>query len=302
MMSEDPLHDTFKVDMRQQCPSITPQQNFNCKALNRFHWNRRKKTQEEYDEEYVARVKERGEADPDDFVQPGQVDSFFETNPLERLTLSTMCLNINDIVRGSVICAGPEEMVGALKTLEGNPTVNGITFSIKRIKNTHHKEAANVGGYRDVKVIGALAAADGACMLVEIQIIDSEFVGFKKYMHRLYGLWRGDFSVLPVEGVVYDGTDFADRNDILTVLVPEGTTEIKDKAFMECKTLMAVDFPKSLKTVKESAFKDCPSLLEAELPEHLKKLEHNAFAGCVGLNKVSLPAGMEDVCDSSFGG
>ena len=69
----------------------------------------------------------------------------------------------------------------------------GRRFEVLRVKNTHHRDAVIVGGYRDIKLLGKFSAPGDLGMIVEIQVIDKYFVETKKFMHKPFTIVRGDF-------------------------------------------------------------------------------------------------------------
>ena len=98
-------------------------------------------------------------------------------------------------MRGSVACEGPEAMLATVKELEGFEA-DGASFEAWRIKNTHHRKAEVVGGYRDVMLIGAFSAeveGERVRTVVEVQVIDATFLAIKKYMHLPFSIARGDY-------------------------------------------------------------------------------------------------------------
>eukprot|EP00440_Ansanella_granifera_P008386 gb/GFBE01009085.1/.p1 GENE.gb/GFBE01009085.1/~~gb/GFBE01009085.1/.p1 ORF type:complete len:771 (+),score=149.00 gb/GFBE01009085.1/:1-2313(+) len=108
-----------------------------------------------------------------------------------------------DIVRGSVCADGDEEIVQVVTQLQQLGSASELgSFECWRIKNTHHAAAGEevVGGYRDVKVIGKFSAGCASetglplSMVVEVQVIDRQFLDIKKYMHKPYSIERGDFD------------------------------------------------------------------------------------------------------------
>eukprot|EP00927_Polykrikos_kofoidii_P012438 TRINITY_DN15358_c0_g1_i1.p1 TRINITY_DN15358_c0_g1~~TRINITY_DN15358_c0_g1_i1.p1 ORF type:complete len:1055 (-),score=204.53 TRINITY_DN15358_c0_g1_i1:47-3211(-) len=133
---------------------------------------------------------------------------------------------LGDFVRGSIVADGAEAMLAVLEKLKAfgatsqDISISGPTFDVWRVKNTHHPDAITVGGYRDVKVLGPFRApADSAqsmcktwpasalsqrshprclsalplSMIVEVQIIDAQFLNIKKFMHKVYAVKRGDY-------------------------------------------------------------------------------------------------------------
>eukprot|EP00927_Polykrikos_kofoidii_P039400 TRINITY_DN33799_c0_g1_i1.p1 TRINITY_DN33799_c0_g1~~TRINITY_DN33799_c0_g1_i1.p1 ORF type:complete len:1122 (+),score=207.76 TRINITY_DN33799_c0_g1_i1:188-3553(+) len=133
---------------------------------------------------------------------------------------------LGDVVRGSIVADGAEEMLAVLDKLKTfgaahhDISVGSPTFDVWRVKNTHHPDAVTVGGYRDMKVLGRFRQPPASahsmcktwpgslgskrsqswrhtqpalCMIVEIQIIDVQFLAIKKFMHKVYAIERGDY-------------------------------------------------------------------------------------------------------------
>jgi len=108
---------------------------------------------------------------------------------------------LGDIVRGSVHADGPDEMIETIELLQRlSRRSAGGRFDVWRIKNSHHEDADEMtGGYRDVKVLGRFAAQKlrefplPISMVVEVQVIDTVYVGIKKFMHKAYAIDRGDY-------------------------------------------------------------------------------------------------------------
>ena len=84
------------------------------------------------------------------------------------------------------------------------------------------------------------------------------------------------------------------------VVIPEGTTIIKDGAFRLCKDLATVKFPDSLTEIGFSAFSGCASIRELAIPDGVKTIGARAFAGCAALEKVKLPKNLEEIKQYTF--
>ena len=82
-----------------------------------------------------------------------------------------------------------------------------------------------------------------------------------------------DFTVIPEEL-------FADRDDIVEVVLPEGVKVISANAFENCQRLEKVVFPSTLERIGEEAFVNCTSLKEADygkrmlMEELLRNISH----------------------------
>ena len=84
-----------------------------------------------------------------------------------------------------------------------------------------------------------------------------------------------DFTVIPEEL-------FADRDDIVEVVLPEGVKVISANAFENCQRLEKVVFPSTLERIGEEAFVNCTSLKEADYGKDVK-IAPTSFAGCCNL-------------------
>ncbi|MDR0441813.1 MAG: leucine-rich repeat domain-containing protein [Treponema sp.] len=65
------------------------------------------------------------------------------------------------------------------------------------------------------------------------------------------------------------GSGFSNRHELMlitSIVIPEGVTDIDNRAFSNCKNLTSVTLPKSIKRIGESAFGDCTSLTDVKIP------------------------------------
>lgn len=67
------------------------------------------------------------------------------------------------------------------------------------------------------------------------------------------------------------------------VVIPEGVTEIRYRAFYLCKSLTSVTIPASVTSIGSEAFRGCASLKSVTIPEGGTKIGPLAFMGCAGL-------------------
>ncbi len=74
-------------------------------------------------------------------------------------------------------------------------------------------------------------------------------------------------------------------------IIPEWETEIKERAFEDCKELTSVEFPQWIKKIGKEAFSECSNLTEITLPEWVEEIGERAFSGCSSLTEVRIPKG-----------
>lgn len=87
---------------------------------------------------------------------------------------------------------------------------------------------------------------------------------------------------------------FEGNTTIHEVILPEGITEIGDKAFCECTALEMVNFPTSLARIGDKAFGGCMSLGRSiVLPDGLKAIGDAAFCFCIFLEEIEIPGSVE---------
>jgi len=75
---------------------------------------------------------------------------------------------------------------------------------------------------------------------------------------------------------------FSNRDDIVSVVLPEGVEVICSNAFENCRRLESIEFPKSLKKIEAEAFRNCCELKNAVVEEGVS-VAADAFKGCINL-------------------
>jgi hypothetical protein len=96
---------------------------------------------------------------------------------------------------------------------------------------------------------------------------------------------------------------FKNNQDLLTVELPDGITEIGERVFDKCKKLEHVRLPKGLLVIGTKAFNECNSLQEIKFPESLNTLDEGAFRRCSALTEVTIPDNVTGlIVNSSYSG
>ena len=114
--------------------------------------------------------------------------------------------------------------------------------------------------------------------------------------------------------------------NLTTLYLPNGSTEIADKALLGCKHLGGILIPADVTRIGESAFEDCRSmdsvvfagnkveeigawafynchsLRSLTLPEGVEEVGLAAFYGCTYLKELTIPSTMKKIADNGFAG
>lgn len=85
-------------------------------------------------------------------------------------------------------------------------------------------------------------------------------------------------------------------------VIPEGTTEIIEMAFQDCKNLVSVEIPGSVRVINYGAFYGCTGLTSVIIPEGVEEIYDCAFKGCTSLTSVTLPKSIKQVSFDAFDG
>lgn len=85
-------------------------------------------------------------------------------------------------------------------------------------------------------------------------------------------------------------------------VIPEGTTEIIEMAFQDCKNLVSVEIPGSVRVINYGAFYGCTGLTSVIIPEGVEEIWECAFKGCTSLAGATLPKSIMQVSFDAFDG
>ena len=103
-------------------------------------------------------------------------------------------------------------------------------------------------------------------------------------------------------------TDFKIKKGILIkylgnsedVVIPEGVTEIGNKAFSSCFSLESIEIPNGVTTIGNEAFTFCNSLRFIHIPNSVTSIGDGAFSWCESLQSVKIPDSVTSIGENAF--
>ena len=131
------------------------------------------------------------------------------------------------------------------------------------------------------------------------------------------------FDDLPLPVRRIGDAAFKDNGMILSVVIPQGCTDIGSEAFWGCSSMETVEIPGSVNYISDSAFgyccclksvtipdrvtyiglgafEGCESLVNLKIPDKVTSIGHYAFFGCNSLERVTIPNSVTFIGDYAF--
>ena len=119
----------------------------------------------------------------------------------------------------------------------------------------------------------------------------------------LYSLDDGFLTIKSPEVIEKDGTKvpwYDERDQITSLVLRDGITEIGDALFTDLTALETIDFPDTLTTIGTNSFRNCTSLKSIELPSSLTTIGIGAFGDCTQLQSVQFSEGLKSIETGAF--
>ena len=161
-----------------------------------------------------------------------------------------------------------------------------------------------------VTAIGG-SAFQGCRSLTDVSITDLEAwcrIDFANYYAtpmcyakniRLDG--QGIVSVVMPEGITeVKAYTFYGFKDLIQVTLPESVTAIGEYAFSGCSRLISITIPEGVTTIGGCAFDGCRSLTSINIPESVTTIGEAAFLRCSSLSSITIPEGVTTIGEDAF--
>ena len=111
----------------------------------------------------------------------------------------------------------------------------------------------------------------------------------------------GELSIFDNDGTQNWKNDTRiNKDDVTSVVLGEGVTQIETEAFMNCINLEHVEFPSGLTDILSFAFSGCKKLELTSLPNSVTKIGNSAFMGCKKLELTALPDNLTAINERAF--
>ena len=136
------------------------------------------------------------------------------------------------------------------------------------------------------------------------------------YEHLTYRIYHDEVSIQKfdneVESVVIpeeiegypvisiNANAFENCDRLVSVVMPDGVTNLDWMQFSNCTNLKEVHLPAGLTSLGSSVFQNCTSLEEITIPDEVTSIGLGSFYGCTGLKSVHIPADVTVIQDYAF--
>ena len=141
----------------------------------------------------------------------------------------------------------------------------------------------------------------------DVSALDNVFIGCTSIEGFTIDEGNQNFSVKEDENILYNKDQTAVRflfgENSGTVLIPEGTTEISDRAFAGQASMTKVILPSTIRTIGKYAFLNCWNLQDVVFNEgcpSLTEIKDYTFQYCIALKNIDLPSKVTKIGQYAF--
>lgn len=115
------------------------------------------------------------------------------------------------------------------------------------------------------------------------------------------GLWKWKYGS-PLRANLQSKHLYINGEEVTSIVIPDGVTEIGAYAFFTCSALTSISIPNSVTKIGDLAFVDCSGLTSITLPKNITIIPTTAFRGCSGLSSINIPDGVTEINSNAFDG
>lgn len=103
----------------------------------------------------------------------------------------------------------------------------------------------------------------------------------------------------PLANTFY-GKLYVGDNEITSVEIPDGVTDIGKYVFFRCTSLSSVTISDSVTSIGEHSFEGCSGLTSITIPDSVTSIGDGAFEGCTGLTTITIPDSVTSIKEGTF--
>ena len=93
---------------------------------------------------------------------------------------------------------------------------------------------------------------------------------------------------------------FAGGSVFSTISIPQTVTEIGPYAFSDCSNVKEIEIPNSVSSIGHSAFRSCQSIESLSIPNNVNSIDSYAFSGCTGLSVINFSNTITTINEAMF--
>ena len=152
-------------------------------------------------------------------------------------------------------------------------------------------------------LVAALLAVGFTAAAEEPAIIDQGYCGAEGDGTNLIWVLTNDGTLtISGEGEMTLNSSMLSKHadEIQTVVIEEGATNIADDAFYDCRIMTGITIPDSVTSIGYEAFSGCWSLADITIPNTVTSIGDDAFEGCKSLTSIAIPESMTSISHSLF--
>ena len=131
----------------------------------------------------------------------------------------------------------------------------------------------------------------------DVDIPLAENNGATYYTFPNSGEHIGTFELGSEHADAFKGQLFSFCNNMTSIDIPSGVTEIGEQTFLDCTSLYSVKIPNTV--TKLSGFQGCSSLPYITIPNSVTEIGNSAFQSCSFIT-TTLPSGLTKIGESAF--
>ncbi len=96
------------------------------------------------------------------------------------------------------------------------------------------------------------------------------------------------------------GYAFEGCTNLSSIVISDSVTVIDSHAFGSCSGLSSITIPNSVTNIGNSAFEDCSSLSSITIPNSVTNIDISAFEGCSSLSSITISNSVTNIGNSAF--